>query len=37
MEAKKENEPNTVELEITRSMTKQEVVQEILKKIETMN
>ena len=36
MEAKKENEPNTVELEITRSMTKQEVVQEILKKIETM-
>ena len=36
MEGKKENEANTIEVEITRSMTKQDVVQQILEQIESL-
>ena len=36
MEGKKENEPNTIEVEITRTMTKQDVVQQILEQIKSL-
>ena len=36
MEGIKENEPNTVELKITKSLTKQDVVNKILEEIKAL-